>query len=185
MSTGYSLDSPRLKVPISERDHMQGPPNASLTLVEYGDYQCPFCGAAHPSVKQVQRLIHDLLFVFRHFPLSQMHPYALQAAEAAEAAGAQGRFWEMHDLLFANQDRLDTPDLLAYAQALGLDLERFAEELASHVHAPKVREDFLGGVRSGVNGTPTFFVNGIRHNGGFDPQSLVVALEATAAHATA
>jgi protein-disulfide isomerase len=171
--------SPRLTVPISRRDHVLGPETAPLTLPEYGDYECPFCGRAHPSVKQVLRTLGDeLAFAYRHFPLSQIHPHARQAAEAAEAAGAQGRFWQYHDLLFENQDRLDMRDLVAYAQALGLDLERFVADLEAHTHAPRVREDFLSGVRSGVNGTPTFFVNGVRHNGGYDPESLVEALVA-------
>jgi protein-disulfide isomerase len=117
-----------------------------------------------------------LRFAFRHFPLTQIHPHAQQAAEAAEAAATQGRFWEMHDLLFQHQDRLDTQSLLGYAAALELDVERFALELDTHVHIPRIREDFLSGVRSGVNGTPTFFVNGVRHDGGYDLQSLLTAL---------
>ena len=173
----YLLDSPMLTVPVSERDHVRGPATAPLTLLEYGDYECPFCGAAHPIVKEVERLFEgDLRFAYRHFPLSQIHPHAYQAAEAAEAAGAQGRFWEMHDLLFEHQDRLGTPDLITYADALGLDLTRFVHDLETHAHAPRLREDFLSGVRSGVNGTPTLFVNGVRHNGGYDLPSLVEAL---------
>ena len=175
----YLLDSPVLTVPVSERDHVRGPATAPLTLLEYGDYECPFCGAAHPIVKQVERLLEgDLRFAYRHFPLRQIHPHAYQAAEAAEAAGAQGRFWEMHDLLFEHQDRLDTPDLITYAKALGLDLARFGRDLETHAHAPRLREDFLSGARSGVNGTPTFFINGVRHNGGYDLPSLVEALRA-------
>jgi protein-disulfide isomerase len=170
---------PVLTVPVNERDHVQGSPNAAVTLVEYGDYQCPFCGAAHGSVKEVQRVIgDDLLFAFRHFPLTQIHPLALPAAEAAEAAGAQGKFWEMHDMLFENQQHLEPPYLLQSASALGLDLERFASDLQSGRFEPKIREDFLSGVRSGVNGTPTFFVNGVRHNGGYDPASLIEAISA-------
>jgi protein-disulfide isomerase len=174
------LDSPRLTLPVSERDHVRGPATASMTLLEYGDYECRFCGAAHPVVNEVQRIMGaELAFAYRHFPLTQIHPRAYQAAEAAEAAGAQGRFWVMHDLLFVNQDRLGTQDLLAYAQALGLDLDRFAADLAEHAHAPKLREDYLSGVRSGVNGTPTFFINGVRHNGGYDLESLLAALRAS------
>jgi len=173
----YLLDSPMLTVPVSERDHVRGPATAPLTLLEYGDYECPFCGAAHPIVKEVERLLEgDLRFAYRHFPLSQIHPHAYQAAEAAEAAGAQGRLWEMHDQLFEHQDRLDISDLITYADALGLDLTRFVHDLETHAHAPRLREDFLSGVRSGVNGTPTFFVNGVRHNGGYDLPSLVEAL---------
>jgi protein-disulfide isomerase len=173
------LDRPRLTVPVSERDHLQGSPTAAVTLLEYGDYECPYCGAAHRSTKEVRRVLgDDLLLAFRHFPLTQIHPYALKAAEAAEAAGAQGRFWEMHDLLFENQQHLAPPFLLQYAELLGLDLDRFAAELQAGTHEPRVREDFLSGVRSGVNGTPTFFVNGVRHNGGYDAASLLAAINA-------
>jgi protein-disulfide isomerase len=173
----YLLDSPMLTVPVGERDHVRGPATAPLTLLEYGDYECPYCGAAHPIVKRVERLFEgDLCFAFRHFPLSKIHRHAYQAAEAAEAAGAQGRFWEMHDLLFEHQDRLGTQDLLGYADALDLDLARFARDLETHAHAQRLREDFLSGVRSGVNGTPTFFINEVRHNGGYDLSTLVEAL---------
>jgi protein-disulfide isomerase len=171
----------RLVLPVSERDHVQGPANAAATLVEYGDYECPFCGQAHPIVKAVQaRLGGRMRFVFRNFPLTEMHPRALPAAEAAEAAGTQDRFWEMHDLLYENQPRLDDPDLLRYARHLGLDLPRFVSEVAEHVHEPRIREDFTSGVRSGVNGTPTFFINGIRHDGAWDVDSLSDALMAAA-----
>jgi protein-disulfide isomerase len=173
------LDSPRLTVPVSDRDHVIGPATAAVTLVEYGDYECPFCGAAHPVTLELVRLLGDeLRFAFRHFPLGQVHPHAPMAAEAAEAAGAQGKFWAMHDMLFENQHALDPPDLLRYASAIGLDVDRFALELDRHVHQPKVREDFLGGIRSGVNGTPTFFINGIRHNGPWDLESLLEAIRA-------
>jgi protein-disulfide isomerase len=148
-----------------------------VTLVEYGDYECPFCGAAHATLEQVRHVMgNDLRLVYRHFPLTQIHPHAYQAAEAAEAAGAQGRFWEMHDLLFANQDRLGLRDLIGYAGALDLDLERFVTDLRGHAYAGRLREDFLSGVRSGVNGTPTFFVNGVRHDGGSDLEALLEAL---------
>jgi protein-disulfide isomerase len=171
------FERPRLTVPVSERDHVLGPATAPVTLVEYGDYECPFCGAAHRSVERVLQVMgNDLRFAFRHFPLSQIHPHASQAAEAAEAAGARGRFWEMHDLLFENQDRLGLRDLIGFAGALGLDLERFVTDLRGHAHAGRLREDFLSGVRSGVNGTPTFFVNGLRHDGGYDVEVLLEAL---------
>jgi protein-disulfide isomerase len=172
----YSLDTPRLTVPLSDRDHVQGSATAAVTLVEYGDYECPFCGAAAPPVRQVQQIVGDLRFGYRHFPLTQIHPQAFQAAEAAEAAGAQGSFWEMHDLLFAHQDALELQDLFVYARALGLDLERFASDLANNTHAARVREDVLSGIRSGVNGTPTFFINDVRHNGGYDVQSLLAGI---------
>ena len=171
------MTSPRLTVPLNERDHVIGPETAPVTVVEYGDYECPYCGAAHPVTKALQQALGDnLRFAYRHFPLSQIHPHSYQAAEAAEAAGAQDRFWEIHDMLFENQTRLTTQDLLAYAGALGLELEPFAADLAQHRHAPKIREDFLSGVRSGVNGTPTFFINGVRHDGGYDLASMLEAV---------
>jgi protein-disulfide isomerase len=170
--------SPRLTVPLNERDHVVGPETAPVTVVEYGDYECPYCGAAYPVTKALQQALgENLRFAYRHFPLSQIHPHSYQAAEAAEAAGAQGRFWEMHDMLFENQRRLGTQDLLAYAGALGLELERVAEDLAEHRHAPKIRDDFLSGVRSGVNGTPTFFINGVRYDGGYDLASMLEAVQ--------
>jgi len=171
------MTSPRLTVPLNERDRVIGPETAPVTVVEYGDYECPYCGAAHPVTKALQQALGDnLRFAYRHFPLSQIHPHSYQAAEAAEAAGAQDRFWEIHDMLFENQTRLTTQDLLAYAGALGLELEPFAADLAQHRHAPKIREDFLSGVRSGVNGTPTFFINGVRHDGGYDLASMLEAV---------
>jgi protein-disulfide isomerase len=174
----------RLVLPIGGRDHVLGPPDAPVTLVEYGDYQCPHCGAAHPVVKTVLRhLGRNVRFAFRHFPLAEIHPNALPAAEAAEAAGAQSKFWEMHDLLFENQDALEHRDLVRYAEALDLDLPRFVAELAEHTWEPRVREDFMTGVRSGVNGTPTFFVNGVRHDGPWDAGSLIEALAAPRVHA--
>jgi protein-disulfide isomerase len=169
----------RLTVPVQEgRDHIQGPADAPLTLIEYGDYQCPYCGRAYPIVKEVQERLGDRLrFVFRNFPLTTAHPRAEVAAEAAEAAGAQGRFWEMHDHLFENQSRLGDEDLHSYAAELGLDAGRFDHELAEHTYAGRVHEDFIGGVRSGVNGTPTFYVNGQRHDGSYEPDDLIAALE--------
>jgi protein-disulfide isomerase len=172
---------PTLTPPVSERDHVIGTRTAPVTLVEYGDYECPYCGAAHPVVKEVRRRLGSgLRFAFRHFPLTRVHPHAEHAAEAAEAAGAQGKFWPMHDLLFEHQNALDDEDLLVYAASLGLDLDRFASELELGVHAPRVREDFLSGVRSGVNGTPTFFINGRRHEGASDVQTLLAAIAAVA-----
>lgn len=160
-------EASKLIPPVGKRDHATGPPDAPLTLVEYGDYQCPHCGAAYPIVEEIiDRLGDRLRFAYRHFPLSQIHPYAEPAAEAAEAAGAQGRFWEMHDLLFRNQQTLeDDRHFLLFAEQLGLDVERFSSELLQHAHHGRVREDFLSGVKSGVNGTPTFFINGVRYDG--------------------
>ncbi len=168
----------RLSLPVSERDHIQGNPKAPLTLVEYGDYECPYCGAAYPVVKQVQdRLRDQLRFVFRNFPLSQIHHHAQSAAEAAEAAGGQGTFWEMHDTLYEHQDALDYLDLVQYAADLGLDMSKFELDMTAHAYAERVREDFLSGVRSGVNGTPTFFINGRRHDGNYDFTGLLAALQ--------
>jgi protein-disulfide isomerase len=174
------LHRPTLKLPISDRDHIRGARDAQLTLVEYGDYECPFCGAAAAAVEQLMQIMgKEVQFAYRHFPLTQIHPHAQVAAEAAEAAGQQDRFWDMHDLLFDHQNRLTPGDLIGYASILRLDLHRFAVDLETHAHAPRVREDFLSGVRSGVNGTPTFFANGVRHNGGYDLGSLVEALRTT------
>jgi protein-disulfide isomerase len=172
-----TTNTPTLMPPVGERDHVIGPRNAPVTLLEYGDYECPYCGAAHPVVKEVRRRLgNSLRFAFRHFPLTRVHPHAEHAAEAAEAAGAQGKFWQMHDLLFEHQAALEDEDLLLYAGALGLDLDRFANELELGLHAARVREDFLSGVRSGVNGTPTFFINGRRHEGASDVQTLLAAI---------
>ncbi|MBM4443548.1 MAG: DsbA family protein [Candidatus Rokubacteria bacterium] len=168
----------RLTVPVGERDHIRGPVDAPLTLLEYGDYECPYCGAAHPVVEEVREAMGARLrFVYRHFPLSNIHPHAEPAAEAAEAAGAQKRFWPMHDLLFARQDALEPEDLVARAEALGLDVGRFARDLTQGTYRARVREDFMSGVRSGVNGTPTFYVNGVRYEGAPDAGSLLWALE--------
>jgi protein-disulfide isomerase len=166
-----------LAVPVSKRDHIQGSYDASLTLVEYGDYECPACGAAYPQVKTVQSVLGDRLrFVFRNFPLANIHPHAEHAAEAAEAAGEQGRYWEMHDILYENQDALDDESLAQYALDLGLDARRVIQEVVTGAHRDRIRQDFHSGIRSGVNGTPTFFVNGLRHNGPWDAESLVAEL---------
>lgn len=174
-----------LTEPIEGRDHIHGLEAAPVTLLEYGDFECPYCGRAHLVVNELQRQFGDQLrFAFRHFPLAMSHPHAQHAAEAAEAAGGQGRFWQMHDVLFENQHALEDADLARYAAALGLDLDAFADDLARHTYAPRVREDFLTGARAGVNGTPTFFVNGQRHNGAFDFDTLSEAIEGALAVAT-
>ena len=153
----------RLTPPVGARDHRAGTDDAPVTLVEYGDFECPSCGLAYPLVRSLQReLGTDLRFVYRHFPLTLVHPHAQLAAEAAEASGAQGRFWEMHDLLYEHQQALEGDDLLQYGDALGLDVDRMAAELADGTHSRRLQDDFRSGVRSGVNGTPTFFVNGER-----------------------
>ena len=173
---------PRLTVPVSaERDHSQGPADAPVTMVEYGDYECPYCGAAYSVIKDIQRQMGaDLRFVFRNFPITSSHPRAQEAAEAAEAAAAQGRFWEMHDVLFEHQDELGLGHLRRYARELGLDLRRFDYDLADNVYTGRVRDDFMSGVRSGVNGTPTFFINGVRYNGRHDLDSILAALRRAA-----
>jgi protein-disulfide isomerase len=170
-----------LTVPISERDHISGSLDAPMHLLEYGDYECPFCGMAHPVVQEVRRLLSQrLCFAYRHFPIVSAHPHALRAAEAAEAAGAQGQFWAMHTRLFDHQDALDDEMLVFHAVQVGLDRERFIEDLDSHRFIPRIREDLSSGARSGVNGTPTFFVNGLRYEGVPEVQSLIEALQHTA-----
>jgi protein-disulfide isomerase len=165
-----------LKSPISAHDHAEGPADAAVTLVEYGDFECSHCGQAYPIVKEIQeRLRGRLRFVFRNFPLTQSHPHALHAAEAAEAAGAQGKFWKMHDTLFENQRRLDDQHLSKYAQTVGLDAVRFASEMDAHKYLKRVEDHFNGGVDSGVHGTPTFFINGLRHDASFDLDTLLAA----------
>jgi protein-disulfide isomerase len=174
-----------LTMPVTEdRDHIQGPADAAVTLVQYGDYECPYCGEAYPIVKEVQaRMGERLRFVFRNFPISTAHPHAERAAEAAEAAAVQDKFWQMHDILYENQRRLDDEDLLAYAERLQLDVERFEKEMGEHVHAGRVHEDFMSGVRSGVNGTPTFYINGVRHDDSYETEILLDALERAATEA--
>jgi protein-disulfide isomerase len=167
-----------LRVPVTQHDHSKGPANAPVTLVEYGDFECPGCGAAYPIVNLVlQHFGPKLQFVFRHFPLTQVHPNAEPAAESAEFAGAHGRFWEMHDGIYENQDRLGSPLLFALAGALELSELELRNALASEKYAPKIKSDFLGGVRSGVNGTPSFFVNGRQHEGSYAFEDLVAAIE--------
>ena len=171
-----------LAVPVGEPDHARGSASAPVTLVQYGDYECPYTQRSQPIVRGLeQRLGERLRFVFRHVPLSQIHPHAEAAAEAAEAAAAQGRFWAMHDHLFAHQGALEEEDLARYAADLGLDRDRFAADLAGHAHARRVQEDLAGGIRSGVQGTPTFFINGARHNDSYEPETLLAAIEAAGA----
>jgi protein-disulfide isomerase len=171
---------------VSERDHIRGLASAPVTLVEYGDYQCPYCGAANPIVDEVRRKLGDeLRFVFRNFPLTEMHPHAEHAAEIAEAAATHNKFWEMHDLLYAHQDALDDRHLAEYATSLGVPASEVKHALAEHAYLDRVREDFMSGVRSGVNGTPTFFINGVRHDGSYDPESLLAAIADAARQASA
>ena len=171
--------SAQLSQPVSSRDHAEGPADAPVTLVEYGDYQCPFCGAAYPVVKLLQETLgKKLRFVFRNFPLTEAHPYALIGAEAAEAAAVQGKFWEMHDMIYEQQELLEPDIIPVWAEKLGLDLEKFGKDIEQGAVAARVKEDRRSGTRSGVNGTPTFFINGRRHDGAPDYQSLLAALEA-------
>jgi protein-disulfide isomerase len=171
-----------LSPPVSERDHASGPADAPVTLVEYGDYECPYCGQAHPIVQAIRRKLGKRLrFVFRNFPLAEMHPHARHAAEVAEAAADQGKFWEMHDALFENQDSLEDDQLIALAKRLKLDAERIATALEEGTYTKRVRDDFRSGVRSGVNGTPTFFINGQRYDGPWsDERGFLAALESAA-----
>jgi protein-disulfide isomerase len=164
---------------VSDRDHVQGDASARVTLVEYGDYECPYCGQAYPIVKAIQRRLGaHLRFVFRNFPLREAHPFAEGAAEAAEAAGSQGSFWEMHDLLFENQEDLEGESLVRYAQRVVSDAERWVRDMNNRAFRERVDEDFKSGMRSGVNGTPTFFINGVRHDGSFDEATLEQAIRA-------
>lgn len=164
-------------LPAKGQDHIQGPIDAPYRLVEYGDYQCPYCGEAHDVVKEIQdRLGDQLCFVFRNFPLVEKHPYAEHAAEAAEAAAEQGRFWEMHDLLFENQNALTDEDLAEYAEELGFDAKRLMTEVQRGAHASRIQNDLRSGEKNGVNGTPTFFVNGELFEGEPIPDELIAAL---------
>ena len=167
-----------------ERDHVRGPLEAPVTVVEYGDFECPYCGQAEPVVRELLRDFGDVRYVWRHLPLSDVHPDAQLAAEAAEAAANQGAFWEMHDLLFDHQDALSADDLLGYADQLGLDVDRFSNELREHDGAPEIAEDVDSADLSGVSGTPTFFINGQRHYGAYDIQSLTKAVRTAGARAT-
>ncbi|MCU1273889.1 MAG: bdbD [Bryobacterales bacterium] len=168
-----SVDTTRLLLPIRAEDHVQGPNSADFTLVEYGDYECPNCGRLFQIIRDLQATLGARLqIVYRHYPLSGIHPHAQEAAEAAEAAGAQGRFWEMHDLLFQNQIALQRKNLLAYGTSLSVDMNRFRAELKKKLYEDRVREDFRRGVQNGVYGTPGLFLNGVRHDGAWDRDTL-------------
>jgi len=168
-----------LKVPVNPRDHTRGVPNAPVTLVEYGDYQCPHCAAANLVVRALEsRYGQALSVVFRHFPLNEVHPFAATAAEAAEYAGDHGLFWEMHDAIYSNQHRLSIQLLFALAGTMRLSQIGLRDSIARSLHADKIQADLIGGVRSGVNGTPTFFVNGLRHEGAFTAPQLAASIQA-------
>lgn len=165
------------KLPIGRVDHVQGLQTATVTLVEYGDYECSRCGQAYAAIKESQKEWgNELCFIFRNFPISQIHREAQHAAEAAEAAGAQNKFWEMHDVLFENQAALENGFLVEYADKLGLDTLRFLHDVSQHIFANQIREDFLSGIRSGVNRTPTFFINSVRYDEQWNPDTLNTAI---------
>jgi Na+/H+ antiporter NhaA/predicted DsbA family dithiol-disulfide isomerase len=173
-----------LAVPVDDgRDHVRGPENAPVTVVEYGDFECPYCGMAEPSVRELLRDFGDVRYVWRHLPLNDVHPHAQLAAEAAEAAASQGAFWEMHDLLLDHQDALTVRDLVGYARSLGLDTDRFMTDLREHTGADHVAEDLDSADLSSVSGTPTFFINGRRHYGAYDIETLRKAVKLAAASA--
>jgi protein-disulfide isomerase len=168
----------RLRVPVTPLDHILGDANAPVIVVEYGDYQCPFCAAAQPVLAQILAQFGDKLsLVYRHFPLVEIHPFAEPAAESAEFAGSRGLFWQMHRSIFANQHQLSIPLLINLAASLKLPPIALRDALAAHTFASKVQADFIGGVRSGVNGTPTFFVNGMRHDSPYGVATLSSAIE--------
>jgi protein-disulfide isomerase len=178
MTKATRTEITRLTLPISGRDHAQGPDTAPVTLLEYGDYECPYCGQAYPIIKNIQKQLGaQLRFVFRNFPISEVHPHAQHAAEAAESAGVQNKFWGMHDYLYEHQHKLDDNHLRQYASTLEMDVARFDDEMAKHVHADRVREDFMSGIRSGVNGTPTFYINGIRYDDSWDEETLLTTIK--------
>ena len=172
-----------LAVPVSELDHAWGPAEAPVTLVEYGDYECPDCAAAFPIVKRLQATMGERLrFVFRNFPQNSIHPHASVAAQAALAAGAQGKFWPMHDLLFAHQATLADHSMDEFALKLGLEIYKFNADLSSERFARRVRADYDSGVESGVTGTPTLFINGVRYRGKVEYDAVLAAIEAAAAN---
>jgi protein-disulfide isomerase len=161
---------------ITQQDHVRGPRNAAVSLVEYGDYECPYCRRAYAIVEEVLRQMPNVQYVYRHFPLVTMHPHALHAAEAAESAGDQGKFWQMHGVLFENQGDLADESLAAYAAEIGLDPEAVLDDVVNEAHVEKIQSHVESGAKSGVHGTPTFFINGRRHEGSWDVEDLLMAL---------
>ncbi len=177
MSTETAAAVPKLTLPVTKSDHILGPSGAPITLVEYGDYECPHCRLVHGVIRELrERLGDQLRYVYRHLPITTAHAQARLAAEAAEAAAAQGKFWEMHDALFEH-DVIDMNHILSYASEIGLDMEKFQFDLAQHTYADRIDEDFRSGIRSGANGTPTFFINGERYDGAWDLESLLETVE--------
>ncbi|MCI4062032.1 DsbA family protein [Micromonospora sp. R77] len=181
MTTPLQVTTARLRTPVTGTDHARGPVDAPVTIVEYGDFQCPFCGAAHRNLTELLRQRGELVrLVYRHFPIANVHPYAESAAEATEAAGRRGRFWELHDWLYEHQDQLDPVHLSLGVEQLGLPPDEVSAEVDQRVHADRVRQDFVGGIRSGVNASPTLFVNDDRYDGGYDLADLLAAVDAAA-----
>ena len=171
----------KLTIPVNKsKDHIQGSGDASVTLVEYGDFECPYTQQAFPIVKDIVAHLGDTIcFVFRNFPLSEIHPHAEHAAEAAEAAAAQNKFWQMHDYLFEHQEALDDHHLTVYAQTIGLETDRFKREMSERIYAPAIMESLKHGIRSGVDGTPTFFLNGVRYEGSWDSATLLKTIKSS------
>lgn len=173
----YDTQADQLTPPVSQEDHVEGPADAAVTLVEYGDYECPYCGEVEPWISDIRRQMgNQVRFVFRNLPLPQ-HPYAEIAAEAAEAAGAQGKFWQMHNLLYQHQRALEPQHLVQYAQQIGLNVEEFTQALQNHTYRQRVQRDAESAMESGVQGTPTFFINGSQYQGDLAEQDLVSAVE--------
>ncbi len=167
------------KTMIAPEDWIRGRRDAPATILEYGDFECPYCGMAYPELEAIVEGAPDVVrLVYRHFPITTIHPHALQAAEAAEAAGAQGKFWEMHDMLFTHQEALEYGNLLEYAETIGLDIGRFDQEMNDNIYREEVRRDFRKGIQDGVNGTPTLFINRVRYDGPRDRTALLPAVEA-------
>lgn len=173
----YETQTQNLTPPVNKDDHIQGPANAAVTVVEYGDYECPYCGEVVPWIQTIQRQMGDRMrFVFRNLPLPQ-HPYAEVAAEAAEAAAAQGKFWQMHDLLYQHQQALEPEHLAQYAQQIGLNVDEFVQALRNHAGHARIERDAQSGMESGVQGTPTFFINGSQYQGPLSEQAIAQAVE--------
>lgn len=176
-------DDLTLQTPVTDEDWSTGPADAPVTIVEYVDFECPHCRAAHELLDAIRAEYPDFRLVVRHFPITSIHPHAQAAAEAAEAAGAQGKFWEMHDLLFTHQDRLGDDDLHGYAQQLNLDLARFDRALADQTYQARVKQSFRNGITDGVNGTPTIFINDVRYDGPRDYETFQAVIKEVAAQA--
>jgi len=183
-SKSAGLGGPQLMLAVGERDHVRGAESAGVTVVEYGDFECPQCTQAFPIVQSIGEAFGDRLrFVYRHFPLTNVHAHAQHAAEASEWAATKSAFWQMHDRLYTNAGKLTDADILALAQRLGFDSASLHQAWAAHAFIPRVKQDFLGGIRSGVTGTPTFFINGTRHEEAWDFATLSRAIERAEAQA--